>query len=137
MNEQPIYAFPKNSYGASSITFNVDDKLVMRITADKITANPEVEVDEAARAVLDALQGYLPKSEGMSWQPIETAPKDGTTIDLWDSYYGHRVTNARRAYHYWENGKPIREKSWGRNDTDGPFVGNPTHWMPLPKPPER
>jgi len=72
----------------------------------------------------------------MIWQPIETAPKDGTVIDLWDGHYKHRVVNARWANHYWMNGVPIREKSWGSNDRDGPFCDKPTHWMPLPKPPE-
>lgn len=69
------------------------------------------------------------------WKPIETAPKDGTIIDLWDDMYKCRVTGARWAHHRCENGKPIGEKSWGRNSIDGPFVGIPTHWMPLPKPP--
>ena len=70
------------------------------------------------------------------WQPIETAPKNGTFIDLWDDKYMYRITDARWAYHYWENGKPIGEKSWGPSDRDGPFCGKPTHWMPLPKKPE-
>jgi hypothetical protein len=72
----------------------------------------------------------------MIWQPIETAPKDGTTIDLWDGHYKHRVVNAQWKHHYWMNGVPIREKSWGSNDRDGPFCDKPTHWMPLPKSPE-
>lgn len=72
-----------------------------------------------------------------SWQPIETAPKDGTVIDLWDGHYGVRVTNARWDHHYWLNGVPQGEKSWGRDDRDGPFCAKPTHWMPLPTPPNR
>ena len=70
------------------------------------------------------------------WQPIETAPLDGTTIDLWDSDYKVRVTNASWDYHYWSNCKPVAPKSWGRGSTDGPFVGNPTHWMLPPSPPK-
>jgi hypothetical protein len=31
----------------------------------------------------------------MTWQPIETAPKDSTTIDIWSAKYG-RLTNYYR-----------------------------------------
>jgi len=78
-----------------------------------------------------------------TWQPIATAPKDGTKMDLWMPS-GHRVTNC-----YW--GRP--EHSCGENegycdshpDHDGWVDGEdfmngyttqePTHWMPIPKPP--
>ena len=67
----------------------------------------------------------------MNWQPIETAPKDGTKIDLWDAAYGCRVVNAK-----WDNHYSTGDKSWGRNSVDGPFCYEPTHWMPIPQPPE-
>jgi hypothetical protein len=70
------------------------------------------------------------------WQPIETAPKDGTVIDLWDAYCKCRVVNASWAHHYFLNSKPQNEKSWGRDDRDGPFCAKPTHWMPLPEAPK-
>jgi hypothetical protein len=41
----------------------------------------------------------------MNWQPIETAPKDGTEIDLWmvdESGRGFRVTDARWAVGCWD-----------------------------------
>ena len=69
------------------------------------------------------------------WHPIETAPKDGTLIVLWDGYYKVRVTNAKWDFHYWMNGVPQGGKTWGRDDRDGPFCEDPTHWMPVPAPP--
>ena len=64
----------------------------------------------------------------MEWQPIETAPKDGTTIDLWwrtawDETF--RVPDCE--YHdaeYWI-------------DDSGDLIAAQyiTHWMPTPKPP--
>lgn len=62
------------------------------------------------------------------WQPIETAPKDGTDFLAWlmgnthmviyfdasiDSLYPWRATDSNSCYH----------------------VDAPTHWMPLPEPP--
>lgn len=67
------------------------------------------------------------------WQPIETAPKDGTEIILCDSlsYAG-----------YWENDPNYwQEIGWQEADSrQGHFISrhpqSPTHWMPLPEPPE-
>lgn len=69
----------------------------------------------------------------MQWQPIETAPKDGSEVDLWTA--NGRVPDAK-----W-NAKRSRWEEWGLGgfeqmtwvDVDYP----PTHWMPLPNPPEQ
>lgn len=64
--------------------------------------------------------------EGMSeWQPIETAPKDGTEIDVWDKW-GFRIPCVR-----WE----VTFLWWAQDD--GPCVTDDelSHWMPLPAPP--
>jgi hypothetical protein len=64
----------------------------------------------------------------MMWQPIETAPKDGTRITLGTTEYGGVVWNDCR----WEKmtRKPDRWASF-----IGPVPWTPTHWMPLPPPP--
>ena len=75
------------------------------------------------------------------WQPISTAPKDGTMVllaeidpdepeTLWDKY-GH-----------------IDIGCWERSERDPAFtvegwasnygrIDDPTHWMPLPAPPDK
>jgi len=64
------------------------------------------------------------------WQPIETAPKDGTKFDAWvpDAFGGHRMTdlsfNARGQLR--QNGLL----------TTADLPRWPTHWMPLPNPPK-
>lgn len=80
------------------------------------------------------------------WQKIETAPKDGTVIDLWTKRHfetgiAGRMTNCR-----WH--KPLWDRRLGPFQDDVPpnhrcwcdgglnAVADPTHWMPLPKPPE-
>lgn len=74
----------------------------------------------------------------MNWQPIETAPKDGTDILVW--YSGAvRVT---RWYVHYMNGHPDlrRAPEWDQDVMYGPsYYGpmEPTHWMPLPQPPEQ
>jgi hypothetical protein len=56
-----------------------------------------------------------------AWRPIETAPKDGTPI---------LVTNGKKhaAVYWW----PM---VWMGTTNNG--MKEPTHWMPLPPPPEK
>jgi hypothetical protein len=66
----------------------------------------------------------------MTWQPIETAPKDGRSI---------LVANARASWEarwlegawYEPNNDPTDAYAWGRPAYDGELLG----WMPLPDPP--
>lgn len=63
-----------------------------------------------------------------TWQPIETAPKDGRLLLVFDrSGRGSMVA-------WYDLG------SWQSHELDSPWGGNycptPTHWMPLPEPPE-
>ena len=74
----------------------------------------------------------------MQWQPIETAPKDGTSI---------LVSNGRwRDIAYWAAFARFNNitdsmdvgPAWCGRDCDDPYYSyalDPTHWMPLPPPP--
>lgn len=76
--------------------------------------------------------------EPQGWQPISSAPKDGTRLDIWASLHG-TVMGGRR----------IIGSSWGRYDEDSeaPYGERhwrgcgpgeiATHWMSLPKSPEK
>ncbi len=58
---------------------------------------------------------------GTEWSTIDTAPKDGTKIAVWDTRAGY-VPWVR----WTDDGWCSDFIRWG---------GNPTHWMPLPKAP--
>jgi hypothetical protein len=60
----------------------------------------------------------------MEWKPIETAPKDGTTIITWEP-------DGKGVYFEWWD-----EDSWYYDEEWGNGSKNPTHWMPLPEPPK-
>ncbi len=60
----------------------------------------------------------------MKWQPIDSAPKDGTEILGWSpSRYGHGATVVR--YEEWLLG----DSHWRDCQM---YPAYPTHWMPLP-----
>ena len=62
-----------------------------------------------------------------NWQPIETAPKDGTDVILWDPALDVGVTigswsDYKKSGDWWMEGEQV--------------TGFPSHWMPLPEPPK-
>ena len=70
-------------------------------------------------------------AERIEWQPIETAPKDGTDILVMTGETMHvvRWINIHGDFDYWAVD----------DNKHGPFTLRgkaPTHWMPLPEPPK-
>lgn len=81
------------------------------------------------------LQEHGRVQQQVAWKTIETAPKDGTIVDLWmcgpRSPDGYREADCWYAHGQWWN-------SFGRDGDCAPgwMAGDiPTHWMPLPAPP--
>jgi len=66
------------------------------------------------------------------WQPIETAPKDGTLI-LLSAERRPWLVNSFKAKFDEGSGRWLRE--FGKDDW-APFSGTPRNWMPLPPPPK-
>jgi len=68
-----------------------------------------------------------------SWQTIESAPKDGTLVDIYIMSLGERYTDSYYA-------KDEGVWCWDIDGLEGKRIAftatPPTHWMPLPKPPE-
>lgn len=80
---------------------------------------------------------------GDGWKPIETAPKDGTVIDLWIAGDDTLRLDAahRRLLGQWEKPSALvcptaLSETWligPRSPIPEPYVA--THWRPLPSPP--
>ncbi len=76
----------------------------------------------------------------MIWQPIETAPKDGTWILLCGGRieYGwcqeDEKPSAVVAQYAGLSKNPVWQFAWYDSGYYGKYI-EPTHWMPLPKPP--
>lgn len=101
--------------------------------------NPELAIHDKVRDLLldcrAALSDPQIRREVGGWRPIESAPKDGTAILL--LYKGHAVEAL------WEcvdsgDGESGKQPAY-RWSSEFDFFGygtEPTHWMPLPEPPE-
>lgn len=63
------------------------------------------------------------------WQPIETAPKDGTWIFGYENRIGMNDKYAAHEVMRWSK----RTMLW-RSSADK--ICEPTHWQPLPEPPK-
>ncbi|GJE29786.1 DUF551 domain-containing protein [Methylobacterium organophilum] len=89
------------------------------------------------RAMLAAAPTTSPAPTGVEqgWQPIATAPRDGSEIDL--LWCGRRLTGYRwdaegRGGGCWSDARDA-DRDW--RDPRSISADIPTHWMPLPAPP--
>ena len=98
-----------------------------QIVTRPLYAHPTVSALVNAQADADVVE---------RWQPIETAPRDGTPVDLWGVNHLHPRKTGRRATDVtWG-----RVRDWLGNERDDWQHGQsedfePTHWMPRPAPP--
>jgi hypothetical protein len=71
---------------------------------------------------VEAEVARLTQEQGSGWQPIETAPKDGTNVLVWCPY--RRIPVAAT----WQTAEFYWVELYQGSVT-------PTHWIPLPDPP--
>lgn len=69
-----------------------------------------------------------------AWQPIDSAPKDGTSVLLFvpprGCLIGHFVNHQE-----FDHGKLTRNRAYWAISALFFFDPSPTHWMPVPDPP--
>lgn len=117
--------FDVQDYLRENVHYNLSAELAM---AKRNEADAKAERDALIEEVKRLREG---------WQPIETAPKDGTWVTLLDdaAYGSNRETT--RQWRLWQCGSsdPIFEEHWV--DENGCICRSAsyTHWMPLPAPP--
>ena len=100
------------AHGVTSLSPFEDYPPLRETTAGMYRAMLAAASDEPA----PALQG---------WQPIESAPKDGTAFLAWEREW-------RGPFKCWWHVKNRNEAYWMDFDDSDP---QPTHWQPLPPPP--
>ena len=109
---------------------------LLRLGADNWDA-PDFEHDgETIATLLAVAPALLDELEALrgGWLLIDTAPKDGTRVDLW-------CDDARYTDCYWKGG-PKRGCWWAPNQdydgVDGVLCRHgATHWRPIPTPPSK
>jgi len=110
------------------------------ISEGMIRARMCEEIDDL-RAEIERLRAEnerLTRECAAEWEPIETAPRDGTTILVYFRRHGPMTVVAS------DQDDPDADwRPWYIDDhKHGPYVvrgyrqGDDTHWMPLPKPPK-
>ena len=80
------------------------------------------------------------------WRPIETAPMDGTKIDVWEYCHnpewrpkehgfenGHRIVDVEWKDGCWQEYNLDRSEWWKINNQHYTV----SHWMPTPEPPKK
>lgn len=75
------------------------------------------------------------------WQPIDTAPRDGTWVLVCGGITDDEDSARSHAVAQWSNylNGGTTDWHWQFAWYDGGYYGryeDPTHWMPLPPPPE-
>lgn len=97
-------------------------------------ATDDQYTDVVTRAT-DALNAAAETLVRAGWQPIETAPKDGTRILLWCVHQNAQYAKDARA----EGWEAAVIGEWTTHNRGGwvwhGLAGKHTHWMPLPDPP--
>lgn len=74
------------------------------------------------------------------WKTIDSAPKDGTPIDLWaaerERYVNSRISDCQFVNGRWVHHRTVYDDDEFTGGDDMAQVFNATHWMPLPPPPK-
>lgn len=85
-------------------------------------SSPELAAADLAKFLGEMAEALEPWRQ--TWQPIETAPKDGTLVLVADDDGPEWSMPAQWCRSLWVN-------------TARGIVPDPTHWMPIPSPPEK
>ena len=106
---------------------------------EKLTLYQKTHFRRLAKAVMES-------ADDAAWRPIETAPKDGSYVDLWvinedekgrriaDAYFGP-IPHTCGEYGQYCDSFPEEGNFWIDGIFGHEIYGDITHWQPLPSPP--
>lgn len=106
----------------------IEELAALMVIADRHDTTPR-RITRDGVPVLFGRHPVVHEEQEPEWRPIETAPRDGTEVDLWDGK--RRRTDCH--FHcgewlQWNTSSVDDEPSWI-------IISNPTHWQPQPPPP--
>ncbi|MCZ7856050.1 hypothetical protein O9X81_05440 [Agrobacterium salinitolerans] len=131
---KPLYAAPPSPSVAVKALRDVAHDAAVALNA--VLEKPEdKDRQHHARYYLDVLRSALSAQvqDVAGWQPIESAPRDGTVILLvGGAYHGNPFTG------YWELRQFNPTRPWVSVVNESRLYEHvPTHWMPLPTSPAK
>lgn len=105
------------------------EKIILAIPSHALLCLFPSERDDLEKAINEAIQAQRAEAvaEAQKWQPIATAPKDGTPILAYENL--DFKSKEKGFFEY-----SIAEWVSGRGDWRCDLL-RPTHWMSLPAPP--
>lgn len=110
----------------------LEREMAVRIDCFTLGGRIETTDDEGRALIAECADGMKAIDAVLAdgWQPIATAPKDGTAILIYPAW-GHYPNGERPGEAYWFTSP--RCARWQIANLTIPCV--PTHWRPLPPPP--
>ena len=117
-------------------TMNAPNELKNLLAAIDTQCLPEIQDQyftvELCNAI-DAARAAVGNPPASAWQPIETAPRDGTRLLTWDGE-DMQLAWVKRDFSDPEWDKHLN--FWVYTDEELTYYDyQPTHWQPLPSPP--
>lgn len=111
-----------------------DEAVAIMVKASRSEVRGNVTTEQDMRDAYRAILPLINAGTQQQWQSIESAPKDGTRILVYLRPLPQHAEMHVDAQHSW------CDKAHWTNYNGGGWVhyqlGIPTHWMPLPTPPE-
>lgn len=128
-----VQIFPQRSEDDPGGYASEVDQIMDEAAAELRSLHAELETLRAGYA---AARLEIESLRGKGWQPIETAPKDGTFLLLWEQYSTNPFIGSWLGTRWTVSHEHVdAEGGWdGANVVDA--LSMPvTHWMPLPAAP--
>src|SRR5690606_4479990 len=114
------------------------DALQEQLAEAEHTVSAQTAEIEKLQGEVEQLTAALEAAREGGWQPIETAPKDGTRVLLWFGWHDLPVVGDFRYGRWWSvhslggNLSHTNGMDWEEEEE----VMKPAYWRPLPPPPD-